>query len=331
MTNMKKIGLTALAASLVSTSAFAADFKIKGDAKLEVGQYSGVYNAGKTFAQTDQITFSSSGELENGLKVSVKYQLDQGEAVSSNSPFDDHSLQISSDALGKLVFAGHAAKSASTLIDPTAAGDIWDNFDGIGTGTQGTDLLDAQPGNNAFIYTLPSFVEGLEIFGSYKPTGSTASSATGYGLTYTGIEGLSASYADTAIKTASSTTSGDQKVLTASYAFGPLTVSASDNKFNLGDGTVAATVVGTANTGQDGRSYNVAYSINEAMSVAYGIEEFKSGSTSDEDAKFNEISTAYTTGGITLSASYSQGENIGHGTASNQNLDYYNIATKFNF
>ena len=54
------------------------------------------------------------------------------------APFDSHSVTISSDAMGTLVFAGEGGASAASSIDTTAAGDIWDNFDGV-KGHSGAD------------------------------------------------------------------------------------------------------------------------------------------------------------------------------------------------
>ena len=80
MNNLKKIGLTALAASLVSTSVFAGEVTVAGKAKMAVDGYSGTaQNAGKGFSMGNQLTFSGSGELDNGLTASISFVLDQGD------------------------------------------------------------------------------------------------------------------------------------------------------------------------------------------------------------------------------------------------------------
>ena len=58
-------------------------------------------------------------------------------------------------------------------------------------------MLTAPGGNNTMLYTLPALVDGLSVSASYTPQGSVTSgpeSSTAYGLTYTGVEGLSVSY-----------------------------------------------------------------------------------------------------------------------------------------
>src|SRR5210317_1595196 len=138
MNNFKKIGLTALAASLVSVSANAGELTISGAASMNVGGYSGENaNGGATFSMGNQFTVSGGGELDNGMTVSISYQLDKGETV-----FDDHSVTVSSDTLGSLTLAGHGGSSAVTAFDATAAGNVWDTFDGKrGTASDATTAV----------------------------------------------------------------------------------------------------------------------------------------------------------------------------------------------
>ena len=58
-------------------------------------------------------------------------------------------------------------------------------------------MMTAAGGNNTVLYTLPAMVDGLSVSASYTPQGSATAgteSSTAYGLTYTGVEGLSVSY-----------------------------------------------------------------------------------------------------------------------------------------
>ena len=78
--NIKKIGLTALAASLVSTSAsFAGEMTATGAASITVENYSGTLrNAGVAYSMADSVTLAGSTELDNGLTVSMSFELDAG-------------------------------------------------------------------------------------------------------------------------------------------------------------------------------------------------------------------------------------------------------------
>ena len=107
MNNFKKIGMTALAASLVSTSVFAGEMAVTGSAAMNFENYSGSeMSSTKAFSMGNQLTFSGSGELDNGMNVSLSFVIDQGddENADETSPFDSHSVTISSDAIGTLSF-----------------------------------------------------------------------------------------------------------------------------------------------------------------------------------------------------------------------------------
>ena len=70
MNNFKKIGLTALAGSLVATSAVAGEMSVSGGASNKVRNTKNMTKAstGKSFSMGDQLTFTGSGELDNGIK-----------------------------------------------------------------------------------------------------------------------------------------------------------------------------------------------------------------------------------------------------------------------
>ena len=77
--------------------------------------------------------------------------------VSANgSIFDAHSVTVSSDALGTLVFHGEGGDSAQNAVGDTAAGNIWDNFD-----SAATILKESGMSTNSMHYTLPSIIDGV--------------------------------------------------------------------------------------------------------------------------------------------------------------------------
>jgi outer membrane protein OmpU len=147
--------LTALAASLVSVSAHAGALTASGSAKiLSEGHTGNGLNAGTTFSMGNSVTFTGSGELDNGMTVSLSFELDQGTSNNSSNGFDNHSVTVSSDSLGTLTFAGHGGSSSTGKIDTTAAGDMWDNFDGLssdlGVSFAQDGILTSSGVNNSF-------------------------------------------------------------------------------------------------------------------------------------------------------------------------------------
>ena len=87
MNKFKKIGLTALAASLVSVSAHAGEMSVAGSASINVEGYAGEnLNGGSGYSMGNQLTFSGSGELDNGMTVSLSFILDQNSTAAPRGP-----------------------------------------------------------------------------------------------------------------------------------------------------------------------------------------------------------------------------------------------------
>ena len=319
MNKFKKIGLTALAASLVSVSAHAGSMSLSGAASMNAGAYSGEgHDGGTTFSMGNQMTATGGGELDNGMTVSLSFQLDN----TKGSPFEDQSVSISSDALGTLVLNGVGGGSATSAMDATAAGNLWDTFDGIGLAT-GVTHTNSAPGTNAFMYTLPAIMDGVSINASYEPqaSGNTNDSGMGWAVTYTGVEGLTAVYSQSDEVGTTSALSGEQTAWKLSYAYGPITATATGSDFD----------VQTASSDQDVSSYAVSYTISDELSVTYGTETIESGTSGDQDAEYNKLSAAYTSGGMTVSAQIAQAENIDYSTNANADLDYWGLGLAFAF
>ena len=316
--NIKKIGLSALAGSLVTTSAFAGAMSVAGSASMNVEHTNGGFgNSGKTFSMSNQLTFSGSGELDNGLNVSLSFILDQGDNETDSTtgagtaPFDSHSVSISSDALGTLKLSGEGGSSATSALDGTAAGDVWDNFDGTGDITP----TGVGTGANMFMYTLPSLMDDLAVNISYLPTGSAAQSAIGYSATFSGVDGLSVSYASGE----GTSDNVDGVVMKASYAYGPVTVAWSSYEY---DETTAA-------NDNETTSYKVSYTVSDDLSISYGAETIEEGTSSDVET--SSIKASYTTGGMTISLASEDIQNSAGGTAATQDRERWALGASFAF
>ena len=327
MNNFKKIGMTALAASLVSTSVFAGELAVSGSASMAWENYSyNEANGSKAFTMGNQITFSGSGELDNGLNVSLSFVIDEFDNANSSSTanagsiFDAHSVTVSSDAMGTIKFSGEGGSSAQNTIDTTAAGDIWDLWDGRNGAN--SKAKNSNNTNNMFLYTLPSMVDGLAVSASYVPAGATDASDTSYVLTYTGVEGLTASYGKGSNDSpAGTSTDSDTATLSLSYAYGPVTLAYSDTTHDSN----------TATADQDITAYKVSYTVSDAISISYGEEDIASGTTTDVDATYSRISASYTSGGMTVSGNMSEMENGTYTTAVAGDEEYYGLSLSFAF
>ena len=329
MNNFKKIGLTALAASLVSTSAFAGELSATASASISLENYSGEQiNSDKAWSMADSVILSGSTELDNGMTVSMSFELDDADTAHS---YDSHSITIASDALGTLTFAGNGGSSAVSAMDATAAGDIFDTFDAqtlnasavaeTSTAAGNAAMLTSPGGNDSLFYTAPSVVDGLAITASYNGEAG-AESSSAFGVTFSGVEGLTVNYGvgsdDGAAGTANN---ADVTTMKASYAVGPVTLAYSDHSYDSA----------TATRDQDTKSMSVAYTVTDSISVSYGTEEMSTGEASTVDAEFTKISASYTSGGMTITATQSEAENISYGTGSTEDQDYWGLTLAFAF
>ena len=133
MNNIKKIGLTALAGSLVATSvAYAGALEATGAAEMKMTNHSNK-STGKTVGMGNSIYFTGSGETDGGLNVSLSFELDQGASDGAAGVYDNHSVSVGNDSLGTLTVHGHGGSNSAAALDTTAAGDFWDNTLGIAT------------------------------------------------------------------------------------------------------------------------------------------------------------------------------------------------------
>jgi outer membrane protein OmpU len=322
MNNFKKIGLTALAASLVSVSANAGEMTISGAASMNVGGYSGPeHDGGSTFSMGNQFTVSGGGELDNGMTVAISYQLDNGTPASG--PFDDHSVTVSSDAMGSLTLHGHGGSSATSGMDATAAGNVWDTFDGARGQVTAVAHNNSGPGNNSLSYTMPTIMDGVAVNLSYEPqqSGQTIDSGTGYAITYTGVEGLTLAYSSSDEVGSTADLSGDQTAWKVSYAYGPVTATMTQSELD----------VTTTTSDQDVSSVAVSYTISDEMSVTYGTETIESTNSGHVDAEYTVVKGSYTSGGMTISAQRKEAENVDHSTNANADFEYWGLGLAFAF
>ena len=322
MNNFKKIGLTALAGSLVATSVYAGEMSVAGSASWRISNHAGT-DGGKTMAMGNQLTFTGGGEMDNGMNVALSFILDQGDnaqsatktttAALAEAPFDSHSITISSDAMGSLTFAGEGASSAQNTLDTTAAGDIWDN-----TFASYTAPTNASAGSKTLLWALPSMVDGLGVTASYNGSSAGEEATIGYAFTYSGVEGLSVSYGFGEVGSTTAGTGGREvTTMKASFAFGPVTAAMSINDYDI-----------TGASNEEQSSYKISYSVSDELSVSYGSETHETtGQTTDEE--FDQISVSYTTGGLTASVSQTNADNVTGATDSEQSK--WNVGLSFAF
>ena len=319
MNNLRKIGLSALAGSLVSFSAGAAEMSVSGGAAIYFDDTNrGKATKGNGFYMGDSLNFSASGETDNGISVGVKYEIDAG-------ALDDYSITLGGD-WGTLVFDGHGASSAMGAVDdvvPNAYEEAWDVIDTDGTGTTGSPtVIGGGGGNNMFIYTSPS-VGGATFKMAYQNDGGAAAVSDSYmdfALAFAPeqVEGLTLGYA-TRDKDMGVNLDEDADTMYVKYAFGPLTVGAQ----------VSESSHTTATLSKESTSYGVTYAVNDDMSIGLTSHTLETDLTTDADQESLGISFSYTMGGMTLAGAMNEVDAIA-GTAT-RDAEGYEFGLSFAF
>ena len=136
MTNFKKIGMTALAGSLAAIGyAQAGALDVTGTARMEYqSTTSAAGNADDSFAQNTSISFSGSGELDNGMNVSY-FSLQAAGGNNSSS----QSVALDMGDMGTLTMSNYNMAGIGMIQDkvPNGGEQPWDDLGVHGSPQQG--------------------------------------------------------------------------------------------------------------------------------------------------------------------------------------------------
>ena len=323
MNNWKKAGLTALAGSLVATSAFAGAVTVSGNANLTYAANTGAEdNAGNAasgeavdidgsrWGLNKSLSFSGSGELDNGWTVSVSQTLSDGSSTGLG-------MTIDMGDVGSLNYeADTGARGIGKVKDmmPTADEDVGNGIDVDGSGTAGGLSGTVSGGTQGFHYS--KSMDMVEIGLGYAPKGQAGGGSggvTGAGGGSSTVSGfikvdpmdgleIGGGFGEKQSSTASQT--DDHQTIYATYVYGPVTF-----------GYQLSEVETYGSTADDEQTrWAVLYAINDEMSISYQSHENDDTTSTDEEAEGWSVS--YTTGGITLKAHRNSADNVSNTTAS---------------
>ncbi len=308
MNNLKKVGLTALATTLVSTASVAGELSVSGGAALS---YTGLSTASGTnpWAMGDSVKFNGSGDLDNGMTVSVYYELDGG-------TYDDYNLKLGMGDMGTLSFSG--ASSSGSGVDklkdivPNAYTPVYEATDSTDSG-----LIDASGNNQTGQWGYDMTVGNAALSASYNPKPAAGKEAeTGLAIVYSGLmDGLelSAGYFDDGDE-------AENDTLGIKYTMGAMTAAYQMTKVDY-------TATGTND--QDATHVGVSIAVNDSLSVSAGQQSIEFDGTA-EDEKNKGIGASYTMGSISMSGGFNKLENKGGAsTAEDVEASIFNISFAF--
>tara|TARA_B100001059_G_C17819921_1_gene577596 strand:- start:1839 stop:2864 length:1026 start_codon:yes stop_codon:yes gene_type:complete len=130
MKNVTKVGLSALAGSLVMVSANAVDYSISGGLQAVYSTQDSPTSTeatnGKAITTQTDLSFNASGELDNGFTVSSYMFFDTGGNVSNTSA----QMTVGMGSLGTLQINNRYGSKANAIDDvtPHAYNETWDGL-----------------------------------------------------------------------------------------------------------------------------------------------------------------------------------------------------------
>ena len=303
MNNIKKIGLTALAGSLIASSVNAAEMTATAGASL-TWTGGNPESDGNALTMGDSVTFSGSGTMDNGITVSVSYELD-------NDVMDDFSMSLGlGDGAGTLSFHGSGGAGGLSAYDdvmPTAYAEVWDNTDADDNGVVGT-----MKSTNNLVYTNSFGDVSFSGEWSKNVAGDTGSDSSVV-LTYSGIDGL-----EIGGGVGNDGDTSDQDTQFVKYTMGGLT-------FGYQKSQVDFDATGTADESRDHMA--VSFAVNENLSVSFGQSDVSMGTSVDEES--SGVSFSYTMGSMTFGGAMNQTDNVAGVSGTNDEVRELNVAFSF--
>ena len=311
MNKLRKVGLTALAASLATVSSVTAgELSVSGTASL--GYATKENNNSTNWYMNDKINFLGTGDV-NGMTMSWGMNIDESDqSGDSTEIFDEKYITLSSDTMGSLTLHGNAGSSVIAATDdkmPTVYEETWAYATGPGKGSSK---------DNFFYYSSAGLFDGFKVDASYAPGGNGDNAGSSEGLVeFSGIDGLTVGVAMGTDKGALNN-EVDSTNMYATYAMGPMTfgVQRNDNDAQ------------TAATDTEFTAFALSYAVSDDLTISVANSEVDyetgyAGGTADQDA--TAIGVAYTMGSASIALQTFDVDNNNGGTADDDSFRTWDL------
>jgi len=339
MNKLTKLGLTALAGSLVAVSAQAGAMNVNGSANMTYKTDSGA--EGKGLGTDKGLTISGSGELDNGWTFSVSSYMSESFTMST------HSTTLTMGSLGTVTMGYANAANAGGFDEevPQAYEQISDISNKGSSNSVGTFM-----GSGGLTWAPPSFDLGgtsATVVLGYTPNGDGAGSSDGgtptksgnwgsgydIGLTLSSDMGLTvgayASERENATPGASTVDAISDEfngVWYAKYAAGPVSIGYSHSYLDSGlakdagtDAATSAKVVRTATGIFEETQMSISFNVNDNVSISYtdsddeyNAQDNASTAVAHVSQNTQLIQVAYSMGGMSIKAFQGEVDNPGY-------------------
>jgi outer membrane protein OmpU len=333
MDKFKKIGLTALATSLVASSGYAAEVTIAGAAGFTYSTQSGnsgvpATDHGRGFGVDNSMTFNMSGEMDNGWSVAAHTAMTDQHALTTSA------VALTMGDLGKITSGyGYGGNSASFDEETPRAYEQVD--DGSGGGSTSMNLVGSKNDNGSLNYTSPAIdLAGMSatLYLGYTPVaddvyvvgGATKGVATmgagrDAGLAISHDSGLSAGiYGAERERNSATLQDAFEGTWYVNYSMGPVSIGYQESYSD--SGVASATAAAASDKSYDtspgifeANQYAIAFNVNDDLSVSYqkvedtydnqgGVAVNGGAAIVDATMDIKSISAAYSMGSMSIKA-----------------------------
>jgi len=299
MNKLNKLGLTALAGTLAATSAQALEMSVSGGVAITFATADNTEVTGNRFSFGDSLTFSGSGETDQGWTITASIEAD---GASATTYYDDRSISINMGDSGTFYIQESGAQGTPGTLVPNAYGSAAYSLAASASGDSNTgkhvaDGLSSGANSGAnlgYSNTIAGFAVSIG-----HSAGVTGGSDTSINVKYSDlIDGLTLSAGRSDLNT-SQANGTEETSLSASYAIGGVTLGYTD--FSADDDAASG-------TDYDGTHWGISFAVNDDLTVSYDTSTSdKSSATVDEE--ISSIQASYTMGSMTVKAHITKGDN----------------------
>jgi len=343
MNKLTKIGASALCGSLAfAASAHAGSMNVSGGATATYTSIEGA-NTGNPIGMNSGLTFTGSGELDNGTSFTLTL------THADQAAFSAGNINIVTPSFGAIKINTSSGGGGIDRYDDKMPA-AWEETNGTGLGT-GLQTVAGVGGGNSFEWTAPAGMlgEGLDLHIAYAMTagaghnndksssGDSKGQGRGYdiAMSHSGVvDGASVFIGYSNIEQDANAAqpngrTGDrtQYVYGFTYATGAFTLGYQYSRDNLQNAGASTTSF------YENNAYGVSFQVNDDLSLSYGAHESEvnktNGTNVDNDAYSMQL--AYSMGGASIKVAETHVDNANYQTGAANDIDGTTIALTLAF
>jgi outer membrane protein OmpU len=321
MNKLTKLGVSALCGSLAAvSSANAGELAVTGGVDMSWISLQD-QTTGNPIGIGSNMSFTGSGELDNGWGVALGIALNNGAAYSNTN------VTVTIPAMGSLRISQGVTGSGIDRMDDSTP-NVWEEAYATGLGT-GINTVAGVSGSANIEYTPNMLPDGMTVRLAWSPDGdgsasadkgssgeSTALKGSGYDITLTatdavhGMSGLTVYGGLSKIEQDSTATNMDgdneEETIGVTYAMGGFTLgyqwSEEDNGLSAGAQQY------------ENEAYGITFAVNDDLSIGYNFYESEQTNTTNQTAEASSIQVAYSMGGASVRLASAEVDNASYST-----------------